>query len=256
MKRSLIAETNGIFPKEIEGYAGKTVYDSSCSPEARVYFSSDNGLFIKCSAKGSLKREAKMTAYFHSKGIGAKVIDYASGDLDWLVTEAVRGEDLTHKLYISRPEWLCDTLASTLRELHSLDFAGCPAMDRNKEYLANVNEGFALGRFDPSFSVSGADADKIYSEIVKSSHLLCGSVLLHGDYCLPNVIFDKDNFSGFIDLGNGGVGDRHIDIFWGIWTLEFNLKTDKYSQRFIEAYGKELIDTERLKFIGDCECFG
>ncbi len=37
---------------------------------------------------------------------------------------------------------------------------------------------------------------------------------------------------GFIDLGNGGVGDRHIDLFWGAWTLFYNLKTDRHTERF------------------------
>ena len=256
MKRTLITDTLGLFPKEIAQYSGKAVYDSSCSPEARVYFSSDNGLFIKRSPKGSLKREADVTEYFHVKGLGAKVIDYVSADEDWLVTEAVSGEDLTHESYISRPQWLCDTLASTLRELHSLDFTDCPVQNRNEEYLATVNEGLKIGRFDPTFCDNRANAEEVYSEIAKSSFLLDGQVLLHGDYCLPNIMFDRNKFSGFIDLGNGGVGDRHIDVFWGIWTLEFNLKTNKYKDRFIHTYGKELIDPERLSLIGKCECFG
>ena len=82
------------------------------------------------------------------------------------------------------------------------------------------------------------------------------NALLHGDYCLPNIILDGDKLSGFIDLGNGGVGDRHIDLFWGAWTLFFNLGTDKYRNRFFDAYGKELIEPEKLDLIAACEVFG
>ena len=80
--------------------------------------------------------------------------------------------------------------------------------------------------------------------------------LLHGDYCLPNVILDDFRFSGFIDLGCGGVGDRHVDLFWGAWTLKFNLKTDSYKNIFYDAYGRELIDEEMIRAIGAAEVFG
>ena len=89
----------------------------------------------------------------------------------------------------------------------------------------------------------------------KYGHLLKTDTLLHGDYCLPNIILDNWNFSGFIDLGSGGVGDKHIDLFWGIWTLEFNLKTDKYTNRFLDAYGRFDIEPDMLKIIAAIEVF-
>ncbi len=58
-------------------------------------------------------------------------------------------------------------------------------------------------------------------------------VLIHGDYCLPNVILDHFSFRSFIDVGNGGVGDRHFDLYWGLWTLRYNLKTDGTTNGFL-----------------------
>jgi aminoglycoside phosphotransferase len=69
-------------------------------------------------------------------------------------------------------------------------------------------------------------------------------------------MFDCDRFSGFIDVGNGGIGDRHIDLFWGAWTLQFNLKTDKYKDIFFDAYGRKNIDFDRFSLIAACEVFG
>lgn len=85
---------------------------------------------------------------------------------------------------------------------------------------------------------------------------LQSKVLLHGDYCLPNIILKDWKLSGFIDVGDGGVGDRHIDLFWGIWTLWFNLKTDKYRERFIDAYGRDKVDKSLLKVVAAAEVFG
>ena len=92
--------------------------------------------------------------------------------------------------------------------------------------------------------------------VEKYSHLLKTDTLLHGDYCLPNILLNNWNFSGFIDLGNGGVGDRHIDLFWGAWTLFFNLKTDRYRDRFLDAYGREDVEEDMFPIIAACEVFG
>ena len=69
-------------------------------------------------------------------------------------------------------------------------------------------------------------------------------------------MLDNWRFSGFIDLGNGGVGDRHVDLFWGAWTLNFNLGTDQYRERFFDAYGKDRVDKDILKIIAAAEVFG
>ena len=51
-----------------------------------------------------------------------------------------------------------------------------------------------------------------------------------------------------------------IDIliyFWGgAWTLWFNLKTNKYHDRFLDAYGRDKIDESLLKVIAAAEVFG
>ena len=69
-------------------------------------------------------------------------------------------------------------------------------------------------------------------------------------------MLDHWRFSGFIDLGNGGLGDRHVDLFWGAWTLRYNLKTDRYCDIFFDAYGREAINPTLLRAIAAIETFG
>ena len=80
--------------------------------------------------------------------------------------------------------------------------------------------------------------------------------LIHGDYCLPNIILKDWKLSGYIDVGNGGLGDRHIDILWGIWTLKYNLKTTRYTERFMDAYGRDLVEPEKLRCLAAMEMIG
>ncbi|WP_371836314.1 phosphotransferase [Bifidobacterium pseudolongum] len=79
--------------------------------------------------------------------------------------------------------------------------------------------------------------------------------LLHGDYYLLNIILDNWRFSGFIDLDHADLSDRHIDVFWGAWTLWFILRTDAYRNRFLDAYGRNVIDGGKLAAIAAMECF-
>ena len=73
---------------------------------------------------------------------------------------------------------------------------------------------------------------------------------------MPNIILDNWKFSGFIDLDCAGVGDRHIDLFWGTCTLWFNLKTNQYYDRFLDAYGRDKVDEELFKVVAAAEVFG
>jgi kanamycin kinase len=73
---------------------------------------------------------------------------------------------------------------------------------------------------------------------------------------LPNIILDSWKLSGFIDLGNVGVGDRHVDLFWGSWTLGFNLGTNAYKDYFFDAYGRDKIIPEKINVVAAAEVFG
>lgn len=248
-------------PQEFSRFLnGAEVFDSSCSPEARVYYiKTDGGLYLKTAAKGTLQREALMTDYFHKKGFGAEVLGYFCDENDWLLTTAVKGEDCVHEMYLSDPKRLCDTLAVALRELHETKHSDCPVKDRVTEYLALAEENFKTGNYDRSHfpdSFGYRSAEEAYKVLQEGKGALKNEVLIHGDYCLPNIMLDDWRLSGFIDVGNGGVGDRHIDLFWGTWTFWFNLHTNEYYDRFLDAYGRDKIDEDILKTVAAAEVFG
>ena len=249
------------FPEEFHPLIERSIlFDSSCSPEARVYFlDHDGGLYLKTSSSGSLKKEALMDDYFYKKGLGAPcVVKYLMGERDWLLTTRVPGEDCTHKDYISDPKRLCDIIATKLRELHETDFSDCPIADHTANYLATAIANYRDGVYDSSLFPDNwgyRSAEEAIDVLEQGMYLLKTDTLLHGDYCLPNIIFNNWNFSGFIDLGNGGVGERHVDLFWGAWTLSFNLKTNQFRERFFDAYGRDRVDEDILKIIAAAEVF-
>lgn len=260
MKRTRIQPDLSIFPECFHPLLRDgAVYDSSCSPEARVCFiDKDGGFYLKSAPAGTLEKEAKMTAYFHGKGLAAEVLAYHRDSRDWLLTRAVPGEDCLFPMYLEDPKLLSETLGILLRQLHSIDFSGCPT-DRIASYFATARHSFENGKFDPNLTPGHLGYNtpvEAWQVIETEGHLLKREVLLHGDYCLPNIMLDNWNFSGFIDLDNGGIGDRHIDLFWGAWTLWLNLKTDAYRDRFLDAYGREDVEEDKFRIIRAFECFG
>ena len=257
MKRSRIQPELSHFPALFHDLLTAPVYDSSCSTEARVYFiDRDRGYYLKTAPAGSLQKEAAMDRFFHEKGLGPQVFSYLTDDRDWLLTAMVSGEDCTH--YLSDPKRLCDTTAQLLRRLHDTPTDGCPVPNRTAQYIATAEENFRTGRYDTTLFPDNwgfASAEEAIAVVREFAPTLKSDTLLHGDYCLPNILLDNWQFSGFIDLGAGGVGDRHIDLFWGVWTLHFNLKTDAWANRFLDVYGRDRIQPELLRAIAAFEVF-
>ena len=240
--------------------AGATVYDSSSSPSALVLFvDKEGGFFLKSAAAGSLQKEAAMTAYFHSKGLSAQVMSYEAGEQDWLLTQALPGRDCLEGVYLAEPARLCDTTAELLRQLHEMPCWDCPVKNRTAERLVLARKNFETGNVDSSLFpdnwgyASPAEAMAVLDELGGQMKADC---LLHGDYCLPNILLDDWRFSGFIDVAAGGVGDRHMDLHWGLWSLWFNLKTDAYQDRFLDAYGRDAVDEEILRAVAAIEALG
>lgn len=261
MKQSPILRLPADAPCEMIEFARDArIFDSSCSPEARVYYiEKENGFYLKRAAKGTLAREAEMTAYFHSKGIGAKVVSYLCDACDWLLTTRVAGEDCTFSKYLDDPKRLCDTIAERLRWLHSMEHLDCPVQDRMRSYFTLADEHYRTGEVDLSYYTNlygESTVDEVYRIFAEGRDAFRSDTLLHGDYCLPNIMLDDWRFSGFIDLGNGGVGDRHVDLYWGAWTLCFNLGTDQYRSRFFDVYGRDLVDQDLLRIVAAAEVFG
>jgi kanamycin kinase len=69
-------------------------------------------------------------------------------------------------------------------------------------------------------------------------------VLVHGDYCLPNVLLDGDRFR-YLDVGEAGVGDRYIDVVAAIWSLRHNYGRGSVAA-LLDGYGLRTPDRRKL----------
>ena len=235
MKRTQVEIQLEDFPSQFHGLLqDSNVFDSSSSPEARVWFiDRAEGFFLKSASRGALGKEAAMTDFFHRKGSSAEMMVYISEERDWLLTRRLPGEDCLDPWYLEDPEWLCDTTAQLLRQLHDTNATDCP-VDRTIDYTDMAKANYLLGHYDTSLFPDNwgyACAEDAWKVVCEAAPALRHDTLLHGDYCLPNIILKDGAVSGF------------------------NLKTDRWTERFLDVYGRDLIQPELLAAIGAFEVF-
>ncbi len=245
MKKTPIKKDSICLPESISEIVGATkLYDSSCSERARVIMcDGEQRFFLKIAKEGELRREVLMTRFLSGYGLSPRVECYLSEEgSDFLITNALDGEDCTDKKLLKKPKALCETLAEALHMLHSLPVTFCPIRanydsERIKHPLV-LNE-----RYSGCMPFS---EDELVAALGVADLIMRGDEVIHGDACLPNYIVGDGKFKGFVDVGEGGRGDRHLDLFFAVWSLSYNLKTNAYRDFFLDAYGREHIDKDRL----------
>lgn len=256
MKRKIEININD-FPIELHKLLQSgNIYDSSCSSNAKTLYC-DTGYYIKIDDKGELALEADLGKLFYNIGLGVEVIHYISADRDYLVTQSAAGEDLTH--YLDDPKRLCEILAAALRRLHCQTVGDAPVSSRHQRYLDSANGDFFGGYYDESVLMDGFrinSKQEAWDIMQANKGKLKADTLIHGDACLPNIVCCNGNYSSFIDFSMAGAGDKHIDLYWAIWSLQYNLKTDQYTDYFLDQYGRENFDFNMLKVVAAFELFG
>lgn len=250
MQRTKIETDRLTFPPEILDFlVGAELYDSSCSATARTWLvhKGNDSCYLKTHAAEQLERESQMCLFLNRHRMAPELLFYATIDnRDFLLTKSLSGEDGIYHDHLAKPQKLAARFGECLGALHALPLEDCPYPNRKAEMLELAKRNISSGIYDPALIPEAFDQAVATFQILQC--LVMHEVVLHGDYCLPNIILDDFVFRGFVDLGNGGIGDSHYDLYWGLWTLEHNLKSRAYNQIFRDAYGASRIDDDRLEF--------
>jgi aminoglycoside phosphotransferase len=111
--------------------------------------------------------------------------------------------------------------------------------------------------YDPSVAWSPSRVARLLGEILRDIHSTdatgCpfgvpkrGHVLVHGDYCLPNVLVKDGRLSGLVDVGRAGLGDPRQDLAAGVWTLQYNFGPG-HARGFLDAYGSPTMTDQEIE---------
>lgn len=159
---------------------------------------------------------------------------------------------------------LIPLLARALRELHAVPVTGIPLPMGPDVLLEQASERVASGLVDRGWRAqrhrAGTTAREVLSALAARLTRLpvSGPVLLHGDYCLPNVLVDGEGGWSLIDLGRMGVGDRHLDLADMTGSMLSDLNPSfgpRDAEAFLDAYGRDLVDPELLRLYRELDGF-
>ncbi len=179
------------------------------------------------------------------------VVGYEADDRsEYLLLTAVPGRHVADLTGAAPNEKVVHLLATGLRAIHALPIRDCPfdmTLDREIERAGrNVASGL-VDEADFSGTRRGRAAAELFEELLSKKPAGEDLVFTHGDYCLPNVLVERDAVSGFVDWGRAGVADRYKDIALVIRSLERNTGED-VALAFSKAYGISSPDADKIEY--------
>ncbi len=179
----------------------------------------------------------------------------------YLLMSRVPGKMACDAYFLERPGELAEKLAEAIRMLWSVDVSGCP---RIRDIDAELKEArfrvenhlVDLDNVEPeTFGAGGFKDPEQLLEWLENNRPDYDPVFSHGDLCLPNIFIDRGRISGFIDLGDAGVGDRWRDIALCCRSLRRNAEGAYGGKAYPEARAESLLaalgvapDLEKIRY--------
>ena len=206
----------------------------------RLTFRTDDGRFIKwgplnpeTSMADEAARLAWASGYIAVPRVLEHGVDTGAGATahEWLVTVALAGESAVAPRWIAEPALAVRAVGEGLRALHdALPVDECPF---EWSVASRIAHAASRGIHVPSSLREAPPIDRL--------------VVCHGDACCPNTLIGDDGrWSGHVDLGALGTGDRWADIAVASMSTEWNYGPG-WDDALIEAYGVTP-DRERLAY--------
>lgn len=241
---------------DVSGYSGSTtIITKALKPGMQEYC-------IKiCDVPGNLKEEADIWKIMAKNNMTSRFVKYISTNKDYLITDCISSPMALNK-YPELKE-LASFMGRTLRKFHDISWKA----ERLEDCEIKFFEKRTVQMYETAISkeeglrfIADDIGNKDYSSMREYLRLhkdICkfDEVLIHGDYNARNVFAMGPDTAWFVDLVDMCFGDRHYDIFFAIWTLQFYFGINKDVQKarecekmFIDAYGWDVFDINRYRY--------
>lgn len=185
-----------------------------------------------------------------------KIIFYEQlSNFEFLCLTELKGNTLEYhlnqtELNQNENEKIIKQYAKSLKRLHSLEIdkdALVQQLDLKilKAKVNLDNNLVELSELQPENQTY--NANELFLKLISIKPSDYELVFTHGDYCFDNIIFDNDNLSGFIDIGNGGIADKYQDIALAVRNIHDNFSPEMVDM-FYKVYGLDKPNKDKIEF--------
>ena len=225
--------------------------------QSQIFFlkhSDKINLYLKINQKNlitNLEDEYRRLNWLEGRIPVPKTIVYLKeSSLEYLLLTEINGTP-SFKFENENREKIIKMLASGLKTIHSIPIYNCPFDQSLNNQLIRVKEIIRqklvnTDNFDDERK--GKTIDQLYNELIETRPSSEDLVFTHGDYCLPNVLINNFELSGFIDLGRSGIADRYQDLALCARSIICNFHDPELVSTFFGEYGIDTIDEDKLRF--------
>lgn len=208
-------------------------------------------------AELSLDKEDERLRWMHERELFVPVVrDYGCiDDYEYLLLEEIGGVNAANSQWHDWPLEVVEALGFGLARLHRTSIGDCPFDQHIARQVEEARARVAAGRVrEDEFDESrfGRTADEVFAHLVEMVPADEDLVLVHGDFCLPNVILKASSSSaieiaGLVDCGRAGVADRYQDLALAVRSIDRNIGGE-WVAPFLQAYGLHAVREDKVEF--------
>ena len=202
-------------------------------------------------AAGELEEEYQKTRWLQGKLEVPGILYFGEENKNkYMLLTEINGRILCDKEHIRNPEAAIKLLAEGLVKLGGVDTGSCPFDNRLEKKLEKAAENVRLNRVnmtDWEETTKFSNPESLLNYLYKNRPPENEVIFTHGDYCLPNIMAELGEITGFIDLGRAGIADIWQDIALCMRSMHRNFGTRKYEELLLEYLGRKP-DKEKLEY--------
>ncbi|HMI56422.1 MAG TPA: APH(3') family aminoglycoside O-phosphotransferase [Gemmatimonadaceae bacterium] len=208
-------------------------------------------------AKLRLDREDERLRWMHGRELFVPAVrEYGCIDgYEYLLLDEIAGADASDLRWHGQSLDVATALGTGLARLHRTNVVDCPFDQRIARQIEEARAQVTAGHVrEDEFDESrlGRSASEVLIDLLATIPADEDLVLVHGDFCLPNVILKEVSIgtievAGMVDCGRAGVADRYQDLALAIRSIDGNIGSE-WVAPFLRAYGLDVVREDKVEF--------
>lgn len=238
----------------INGYSWQPITIGHSEASTFLLKGPNSNHYLKMQGNGFIERlsdEKERMEWIDERLPVPRVLFYGEDDSkEYLLMTEVKGVNAADPAHAACLPTMLESIGEKLRTIHRIPIATCPfdqTLDRKIEKAKNRVDSGQVDEDDFDEERIGRKASELYDDLISKRPLHEELVFTHGDFCLPNVLIENSEVSGFIDWGRAGIADKYQDLSLAIRSISSNFGKE-FVPFFLSGYGEAEVDMARVHY--------